>query len=152
MTKELFIKEARKYIGTRFAHQGRNIKVGIDCGGLILIIARTLNLSDLEYLGYADFPNNGKFEELLTEHADYLNFESKYPHRFDGTEFTPGDLLSYDYNNGEGTRHLAIVTHWDGKRFWVIDAIPEYGISEHPFSHPFSMATVKAWRVRGLTD
>ena len=152
ITREQFINEARKYIGTSFAHQGRNPKFGIDCGGLILIIAQSLNLTALEYLGYADFPNNGKFERLLTEHADYLSFESKYPHKFNGTEFAPGDLLSFDYNNGEGTRHLAVVSNFDGKRFWIIDAQPNYGITEKPLAHPFSNATLKAWKVRGLVD
>ena len=150
ITRKCFIDEARKYVGVKFAHQGRNPKIGIDCGGLILIVARSLNLSELEYLGYADFPDNGKFEQLLTEHADYLNYESKYPHRFGGTEFQPGDLLSFDYLNGEGTRHIAVVTNWDGKRYWVIDAQPQFGISEHPLAHPFSAAAIKAWSVRGL--
>ena len=152
ITRERFVATARKYIGVKFSHQGRTPEFGMDCGGLILVVARELGLSELEYLGYADFPNNGKFEQLLTEHADYLNYESKYPHRFDGTEFQPGDLLAFDYNNGEGIRHIGVVTGWDGKRYWIIDAQPKYGISEHPLAHPFSAATISAFAVCGLVD
>lgn len=152
ITRRQFIEETRKYIGIKFAHQGRNQAVGIDCGGLILIVAKSLNLSELEYLGYADFPHDGKFEQLLTEHADYAGFESSYPHRFNGTEFKTGDLLSFDYNNGEGIRHLAVVSNWDGRRFWVIHSMPEYGVCETPLAHPFSVATLKAWSVRGLIE
>lgn len=144
-----FIRAARSFVGTRFAHQGRT-RDGMDCGGLILVTANRLNVSDLEFLGYASFPSNGKFEQLLLENTDYLGIESRYPHRFDGSEFLPGDLLSYDYNNGEGTRHIALITKFDGLRYWVVDAIPEYGVTEHPFAAPFSKATVKGWRVRGL--
>ena len=149
-----FIRAARRHRGVKFAHQGRNPKFGIDCGGLVLMVARELGLSELEELGYASFPMNGRFDELLRDHADDLGFESRYPHRFDGTEFRSGDLLSFDYENGEGTRHLAIVTRWDAdsRCYWILDAQPDYGISEKPLRHPFSRATLHAWSVRGLAD
>ena len=151
VTRAEFIKTARQYIGTPFSHQGRSTNF-MDCGGLILVVARQLHLSALEELGYASFPGEGRFENLLTEHADALGFESTFPHKFDGTELKTGDLLSFDYNNGEGTRHIALVTKFDGSRYYVLDAQPNYGVSEHPLAPPFSKATLKGWRVRGLTD
>jgi cell wall-associated NlpC family hydrolase len=151
--REQFVGAARKYIGVPFSHQGRDpFKTGLDCGGLILVVARELELTELEELGYAAFPTDGRFDQLLEEYTDFLGFESKYPHRFDGTEFKPGDLLSFDYENGEGTRHIAVVTKFDGRRFSILDANPTYGVKEFPLGHPFSKAKIKGWRVRGLSD
>lgn len=152
VTREDFVNEARRYIGVKFSHQGRNPSFGIDCGGLVLLVARAFRLSELEELGYASFPTDGRFERLLEENADYSGIESRYPHKFTGTEFLPGDLLSFDYNNGEGIRHIAIVTKFESPRYWIIDAHPDYGVAEHPLAHPFSKATLKGWRVRGLSD
>ena len=150
VTRVRFIEEARKWIGTRFSHQGRNRRNGLDCGGLILVVGRALALTDLEELGYSSFPTGGRFEALLNEHADALGITSKYPHKFTGDEFLPGDLLGFDYQNGEGLRHVALVTRWDGACYWIIDAQPDFGVTEHPLRHPFSKATLSGFRVRGL--
>ncbi len=149
VSRAKFIEIAREYRNTPFSHQGRSEKF-LDCGGLILVVARRLGLTELEELGYASFPIDGRFDELLEAHTDFLGFESKYPHNFNGSEMKLGDLFSFDYENGEGTRHIAIVTKFERTRYWVIDAQPVYGVSEHPLSAPFSKATLKGWRVRGL--
>jgi hypothetical protein len=136
------------HFAVKYAHQGRNRTVGLDCGGLILLVARELNLSELEELGYSSFPENGRFEQLLNEHADNLNIESIYPHSWTGEEFEIGDILAFDYRNGEGVRHTAFVSDWDGQHYSVIDAIPDYGVSEHPLRHPFSKARILGFRIR----
>lgn len=136
MTREDLIAEARKYIGARFGHQGRRPDL-LDCGGLILLAGRGAGLTSLEFLGYANFPSGGKFEELLEEHAIRTDLIFRYPFSFSGTEFAPGDLAAFDYGNGESVRHIAFVTKWDGRRYWVIDAQPVYGVSEHPLAFPF---------------
>lgn len=153
-TRADLISEARKYLGVKFAHQGRSRATGLDCGGLILVVARALELSELEVLGYADFPTDGKFEQFLNENADRTDYTSSFPHRFDGTELLPGDLLAYDYCNGEGIRHVSIVTRWceASRRYYVIEAQPKYGVTEHPFASVFARATVRKYLVRGLAD
>lgn len=147
--REKLIESARAYRGVKFSHQGRNRMTGIDCGGLMLVATRENGILDLEFLGYAAFPTNGKFDELLTANADFL-WERSFPFQFDGTELKPADLLSFDYGNGEGTRHIAMVTKWDGRRYSVIEAIPDYGVCEHPLAPPFmkEKTRLKAWRLR----
>lgn len=149
-----FVEAVRRFAGARFSHQGRNRRTGFDCGGLILTAGRETALSNLEFLGYASFPTDGKFEELLSEHTEFLGWEKIYPFAFDGTELLPGDLLSFDYGNGEGTRHLALVTKYERNCYWVIDAIPDYGVSEHPVRFPFvkPKTVLKGWRVPGLIE
>lgn len=150
VTRQQLVYTARSFIGCKFSHQGRSRKHGIDCGGLILLAGRELGLTDLEELGYAAYPTNGRFDYLLATHAEDLQFESRYPHKFTGEELLPGDLLSFDYLNGEGTRHVAMVSKWDGSRYWIIDAHPDYGVTEKPLAHPFSRALLKAYRPRDL--
>lgn len=152
VTRQKLVETALSFSQTPYAHQGRSKKHGVDCGGLILLTARELGLSDLEILGYSSFPNNGRFEQLLNDHADNLNHESTYPHNFSGTEYLSGDILAFDYANGEGVRHAAFVTKFDGRRYWILHAIPTFGVVEMPLSHPYSNARIMAFRVRGVVD
>jgi cell wall-associated NlpC family hydrolase len=154
VTRKEFVERVRRFSGARFSHQGRSRANGFDCGGLVLVAGREIGLSELEFLGYASFPTEGKFEELLAGHTEFLGFEWSFPFSFDGTELLAGDLLSFDYGNGEGTRHLALVTGWRKNCYWVLDAIPERGVSEHPLRFPFvkQNTRLKGWRVAGLTD
>ncbi len=150
-TREQLIAETRKWLGVKFSHQGRNRATGIDCGGLMLVATRAIGILDLEFLGYAKYPTEGKFEELLAENSDLL-FESVFPFNFTGDEMLPGDMISFDYDNNEGTRHLALVTGWDGRRYKVIEAQPGRGVCEHALAPPFvkTKMMVKGWRLRGL--
>lgn len=151
VTREQFIQSLRRHIGTKFGHQGRNAMTGMDCGGLLLICARENGLSELEFLGYADFPIDGKFEELLQQHTEHL-FSKNFPFNFSGEELLPGDLVSFDYGNGEGTRHVAMVTGWDGHRYRIIEALPDYGVTEHALAPPFVRhgVSVQGWKIKGI--
>lgn len=135
--REILLAEARKYVGAKFGHQGRRMDL-LDCGGLVLLAGRGIGLTSLEFLSYANFPGDGKFEALLKEHAVETGECYKYPFKFSGTEFEPGDLAAFDYGNGEGVRHIGFISKWDGRRFWVIDAQPDYGVTEHPLAFPFA--------------
>lgn len=152
MTREEFITEARKTIGARFSHQGRNFSTGFDCGGVVLVLGQTTGLSELEELGYSSFPMNGRFEQLLEETTDYLGTEYAFPFNFTGDEFLLCDLISFDYGNGEGIRHLGLCTGWRQNCYWIIDAQPNLGVTEHPLRFPFvkQRTTLKGWRIRGL--
>lgn len=153
ITRGELIAEARKYVGAKFGHQGRQKNI-LDCGGLVLLAGRGVGLTSLEFLSYANFPSGGKFEMLLEEHAVRTGISSTFPHCFSGEEFAPGDLAAFDYGNGEGIRHIAFVTKWDGRRFRVIDAQPDYGVSEHPLAFPFTRrgTTVHKYLVKNLSD
>lgn len=149
ISRQQIVEAARSYCGAKYTHQGRSRERGLDCGGLILVVARELGLSELEELGYAkSAPESDRFEQLLNENAENLNIESFPPHQFNGTEFEPGDILAYDYQKGEGISHTAFVTCWDGRAYWVVDALQNYGVSEHPLKFPFSKARILGFRIR----
>lgn len=97
MNGRLIIEEARKWRGTPYKNQGRDVS-GIDCGGLVLVVARALGLTNLEYLGYSNSPDGETFERLLAENAEEIE---KYSLQI-------GDIVACDY--GKGVQHIAFAT------------------------------------------
>ena len=56
--------EARKWLGVRWHHQGRNI-AGIDCAGLIVMVTADLGIDHEDAVGYARTPEGQKFRDLI---------------------------------------------------------------------------------------
>lgn len=52
VTRKDFYLEARKWVGVPWKHQGRNLK-GIDCGGLLIMTAKGLNLPHEDTTNYS---------------------------------------------------------------------------------------------------
>lgn len=102
VTPQQLINEARKWLGTAYAAQGRTREIGLDCGGLMLVVGNALGLTDLEHLGYANSPNGEEFERLLEENSERV--EPKEAARI-------GDILCVDYD--KGIQHTAIITKLD---------------------------------------
>lgn len=59
------VKEARTWLGTPWRHQGRN-KYGIDCAGLIIKVAHSLDISKFDVFDYQRYPTGNKFLEYFT--------------------------------------------------------------------------------------
>jgi cell wall-associated NlpC family hydrolase len=147
ISREEFVGDLRSLLGTPFGHQGRGDV--LDCGGIVLFAARKWGFTDLEVLGYARYPTDGEFERLLGEHTDFVS-DHRWPFEFTGEELRPGDLMSFDYGNGEGTRHVSFISGFDRGRYRIIEAQPDYGVCEHAIAPPFvkRMTTLKGWSLR----
>jgi cell wall-associated NlpC family hydrolase len=73
MTDETLVKQARSWVGTPFKYQGRLKQVGCDCLGLIVGIARELNLKartgnplhEYDIRDYSSDPNTRVLQENL---------------------------------------------------------------------------------------
>ncbi len=102
VTAQMVINEARSWLGIPYAAQGRTRAIGVDCGGLLLVVGRALGLTELEELGYANSPDGKRFEQLLEENSDRI--EPKEAAR-------PSDILAVDY--GLGIQHTMFVTQLD---------------------------------------
>ncbi len=72
ITKQDIIDTARQYIGTPFHHQGRVKGVGIDCAGLLVGVARDLELSDYDVMGYSHVPSGSELERHLDANMDVI--------------------------------------------------------------------------------
>lgn len=98
ITPDAIIAEARTWIGTPFVHQGRVKGLGVDCGGLVLGVARALGLDVPEPPAYSMSPDPAIIEHLLTRHCVAMR----------RTELAPGDVLWFSFA-GE-PRHVGLAS------------------------------------------
>lgn len=107
-TSKLLIDEARKYLGVRFCHQGRSKIHGVDCLGLIICIAQTLELKSRQGVSlhqcdqriYSRMPDKTALHNALEKH---LNKKSLH-------QMMPGDIALMEFDNNP--QHLAIISDY----------------------------------------
>lgn len=95
MTPADIITAARSEIGTPFRHQGRLSGKALDCAGLIIHVARKLEIKYTDAGGYSRQPSNGLLESML-EMQGCLEQVS---------DMQPGDVLLMRFKEPQ---HLAI--------------------------------------------
>ncbi|GER07176.1 hypothetical protein GCM10007972_18040 [Iodidimonas muriae] len=62
------VTAARRWLGTPFHHQGRVRGVGVDCAGLVIGVARELDLMCIDVTGYGHRPDDTEMERLVRAH------------------------------------------------------------------------------------
>lgn len=92
------VREARRYVGTPFVHQGRQLGRGIDCAGLVVNVAHSLGLSDYDQDGYGREPQGELLRRILDEQMVQIPL----------AEYAPGDVLLMRFERYP--QHLAVVT------------------------------------------
>ena len=93
------VAEARRWVGTPYQHQARLRGVGVDCAGLVIEVARTLGLLDVQYADYGQIPHHGMLRRICDTHLL----------RIDDVE--PGCILLMGFLVGPAQeQHLAIFT------------------------------------------
>ena len=139
VTAQQVIDEARKWLGIKYANQGRTER-GLDCGGLLLVVGRALGLTELEHLGYAASPDGETFQRLLDENCIPVKPYNKP---------RIGDLLAHDYKSG--IQHTSLVTALE-PRLTVIHAKKPAGVVEQ-YLHGYELrGWVQTYRIKGLAD
>lgn len=102
------VAEARRWLGTRYRHQGRSHE-GVDCIGLPVCVRQALGLPALDVEGYA----------RRTTDSEMLNFCRAHMHEVRRDQIEPGDLLVCMHGV---TRHMAIVGDYPGGGLSIIHA------------------------------
>lgn len=99
MTRDEVVAAARGWLGTRYAHQGRLRRVGVDCAGLVIGVARELGIVEKRFdvNGYARTPDG------VSLMAECSRFMLRIPVR-DGS---PGDVIVGRFENDP--QHLAFL-------------------------------------------
>lgn len=87
--------EARRWLGTRYRHQGR-ATTGVDCAGLVIEVAKSAAGSTFDINGYARVASD---ESMLALCEQQLQ-------RIARSAMRPGDVLVLAF---EHQRHMAIV-------------------------------------------
>ena len=96
-TREQVLAEARSWIGVPYLHQGRT-RLGVDCVGLLIVVARALGLTDYDVSGYPRVPS-----------SDFLRAEcERLMRRIQAGARQPGDVLLMRFKRDP--QHLAFVT------------------------------------------
>ena len=95
--REDIVREARSWIGTPYAHQGRIKGVGVDCVGLVIGVARAMGLSEYDIDGYSRAPDERVFRLHLLDQMDAIAV----------SDVRPGDVLMFA---PLGRLHLGIVS------------------------------------------
>lgn len=71
VTRSEIVSEARTYLNTPWRHQGRTRGQGVDCAGLVVLIANKYNLADDHAYNNIDYPRrpNGTFVGYFRKYA-----------------------------------------------------------------------------------
>ncbi len=137
--------EARTWLGTPYIHQGRSKGVGVDCLGVIVRVARDLDLFDYDVDGYDAVANGFKIRDVGDELFDIIT-----PDQLD-----VGDVLLIAFSHFP--THLAIITSTDPLR--ILDAHSNTGrVSEYrcppqwfePKTESKKARVVRCYRYPGL--
>ena len=56
-TRGEVLAEARSWLGVPYLHQGRS-RLGVDCVGLLIMVARGIGISDYDVSGYPRVPSS----------------------------------------------------------------------------------------------
>lgn len=68
--REAVIAEARKWIGTRWVHQGRN-SMGIDCAGMVILVGQALDFPAEDMQGYRRSPDGILFRKHIFKQTTF---------------------------------------------------------------------------------
>jgi hypothetical protein len=138
---------ARGWLGTRFHHQGRLKKTtthagGVDCLGLLIEVARELNLSaqdgrpfvELDETNYSHYPDTVRMRTQLAKALRPIPVN----------EYKTGDvvLIRIDSN----PQHLAIISDLDGVPGLIHAYAPARAVVEHALDNWWSQRIVAAYR------
>src|SRR5690606_18089886 len=131
--RRAILAAARRRLGTRWVHQGRGA-AGLDCVGLIIVIARELGFTSKDVAGYAR-RQDGRM--LLSRLHDQLQLSSL-------TDWQDGDIGVF--REAGFPIHLGILTRdgdvptvihaHAGRRRVVEEALGSYGAPFLVFSFP----------------
>lgn len=102
MTREEILSEARTYLGTRWIHQGRTQKQGVDCLGLLLVVGESFGVHLNMPTDYPRRPD-GRFLSCFKECFD----------NGDMSDLKVGDVLVFA--EGKHPCHCGIYTVYRGE-------------------------------------
>lgn len=130
--REIIVSTARGYLGVPYMHQGRT-RHGLDCVGLVLMVAHDLNLSDFDIDHYSRVPSGRMMVRKINEQCSRLKL----------SEIKPGDLLHIAYE--KQPQHLALVTDKG-----MIHADNLRGVVEHRLDDGWRLKVRGAYRLPGV--
>lgn len=129
------VETAKSLVGTRYRHQGRN-EVGLDCAGLIIVVAKSLGLTNKDTTSYSRRPNVSEFTAFMIEtNCTQLPY-GKHEH---------GDILRM--NTAGWPVHVAIYEVDERGQEWYIHAfLPHKKVTRDPLTDTVKKNISSVWR------
>lgn len=136
--REDVIAEARKWIGTRWVHQGRS-EHGVDCAGMVIMVGQALGLPAEDLQGYRRSPDGVVFREHIFKQT---TFEAQP---------RPGSIGMF--REARYPTHTGIFGLDAEGRLTLIHAYMPYGrVMEETFTHEWPRKLVSVRNFIGLID
>lgn len=126
------VAAARGWVGVPFRHQGRDREAGVDCVGLVIVVAQELGLvpANFERNDYGRLPTRGELDAKIMQHCT-------------PTELTPGCVCAIRWN-----KELAHVAIFTGDT--LIHSYESVGkVVEHGFRGRWVRLVDSTWRLPG---
>lgn len=137
-SREDIVSEARTWIGTPWRHQGRT-KQGIDCAGLVVKVAHTLQFTDFDILDYARNTRGMEFMRYFGEHMDEIPI----------VQVQEGDVILF--RDSKFPCHSAIVSSKQGEKHIIHAYARRKQVIEEPLTEDWRSLWVAAFRFRGVS-
>lgn len=106
VTRDDIVAAARRWLGTRFRHQGRG-PAGVDCAGLVIKVAHELGLSTFDIADYQRVPHRGAFLEHFAGEMDRVPI----------LDALPGDALVL--RDSAEPYHVGLITAKNGAPHFI---------------------------------
>ena len=136
-SKEDVVAAARAYLGVPWRHQGRS-RLGLDCAGLVALVARDLGLSDYDSTNYR-------------RHAQGQAFVGHFRDRMDQVailEMAPGDVLLFA--DGAYPCHSAFLSERHGVPYLIHAHASRRKVVEEAYAGDWPGKVKFCFRFRGL--
>jgi cell wall-associated NlpC family hydrolase len=138
INREDVIAEARKWIGTRWVHQGRSPQ-GVDCAGMVVLVGQALGLPTEDMLGYRRSPDGVLFRQHIFKQT---TFEAQP---------RPGSIGLF--REAKFPTHTGIFALDPEGRLTLIHAyLPHGKVMEEQFTHEWPGKLVAVRNFIGLAD
>lgn len=138
VTPRQVVETARSYMGVRWLHQGRTRR-GLDCAGLVVVVAHELGLTSFDTASYGRMPEGGRLRALLREHC----------HELPGLAPRLGLLALMKF--AAEPQHLAIVGDYPLGGFSLVHALTHSRrVVEHRFDAMWSGRLVSLYELPGV--
>ena len=148
ITPETIVAQGRSWLGTKYHHQGRlkkskNSAGGVDCIGLIIGIAKELELVGADGRLLYEFDDTNY--SALPDGVSLKRFLDKHLRKINKNKIKAGDVLLFKLF--QHPQHVAIASHYLSERLGIIHCYSGSGqVVEHLLSSTWQRMLVGGYR------
>lgn len=134
------VEAARGYLGTPWLHQGRT-RLGVDCAGLVIVVARDLELSNYDTIDY----------QRRTTGQEFLRHFQANMRRLPIQDARPGDVMLF--RDKQYPCHSTILGEKDGCTTIIhAHALRRKVVEDYLHQGDWQQRRVAAFRFHGIEE